>query len=376
MSDATINDLTARLAALEAAIARLTAPAHAGAAAIPEVDGASGAEADRPARRDLLRLGSLALGAAAVGLAPRSVEAANGDPVRIGQLNLGTAQTRLNAGVANDVALHVANLTTGVPSGGIWGETESGGDESGGVGGQVFSPTGFNAGVFGTSSSSSGHGLFGEASAESGQTFGVRAECVSPDGFAVLGFNPNGNAVVGSTATAGGAALLGFNNGIDGALAGLFIGPVVVGGDFAVTGAKNAALPHPDGTHRLVYCVESPESWLEDFGKGQLAGSTADVVLDPDFTAVADMNDYHVFVTPYGEHCDLMVDNQTACGFRISARGLTANAKFSWRVVARRKDLDHERLPRITIPPAPKMPATDGADGGRFRAAFARKRTR
>ena len=62
-----------------------------------------------------------------------------------------------------------------------------------------------------------------------------------------------------------------------------------------VGGAKSAAVPHPDGTHRRLYCVESPESWFEDFGKGQLDCGEADVAIDPTFAAVVDLDDYHVF---------------------------------------------------------------------------------
>ena len=40
-----------------------------------------------------------------------------------------------------------------------------------------------------------------------------------------------------------------------------FDGPVLVNGNFtAIGGSKSAAVPHPDGTHRRLYCVESPES--------------------------------------------------------------------------------------------------------------------
>ncbi len=35
-------------------------------------------------------------------------------------------------------------------------------------------------------------------------------------------------------------------------------------------GTKSAAVPHPDGSHRLLYCVEAPEAWFEDFGEGTI----------------------------------------------------------------------------------------------------------
>ena len=90
-----------------------------------------------------------------------------------------------------------------------------------------------------------------------------------------------------------------------GAIAGQFSGPVniynapatgtpITTGDlyvqrnFQVSGTKSAAVPHPDGTHRLLYCVESPEAWFEDFGEGTITAGKADVKLDPDFAAVVD----------------------------------------------------------------------------------------
>ena len=90
-------------------------------------------------------------------------------------------------------------------------------------------------------------------------------------GFAIDGFSAKGHGLVGATAAAGAAAVVGATNGVAGAYAAAFYGPVIVGGNFTVVGgAKSAAVPHPDGSHRRLYCVESPESWFEDFGRGTL----------------------------------------------------------------------------------------------------------
>jgi hypothetical protein len=102
--------------------------------------------------------------------------------------------------------------------------------------------------------------------------------------------------------------------------------------------------------------VESPESWFEDFGKGQLdCGQTA-VTFDPNFAAVADLTDYHVFVTVYDQHNDLMVGGRTSRGFRVSAKDSTSKGAFSWRVVAKRKDIIGERLATVTTPTEPRLP--------------------
>jgi hypothetical protein len=175
-------------------------------------------------------------------------------------------------------------------------------------------------------------------------------------GFGVYGLSAKGHGLVGATSTAGGAAVVGATNGVAGAYAGAFYGPVIIGGDFVVYGAKSAAVPHPDGSRRLVYCMESPDSWFEDFGKATLDCGRAEVVLDPDFAAVVDLADYHVFLTQYGGNGDLNVSEQSARGFRVESRDPKAATRFSWRVVARRKDIEAKRLAPVTMPPEPVLP--------------------
>ena len=176
-------------------------------------------------------------------------------------------------------------------------------------------------------------------------------------GFGVYGVSVNGHGVVGSTAAAGAAAVVGTDNGVVGAYAGAFFGSVIVAGNFIVVGgAKSAAVPHPDGSHRLLYCLESPESWFEDFGNGELVDGHADITMEAGFAAVADLSTYHVFVTPYDDHNSLYVADRTVNGFRVRATGGTGCGTFSWRVVAKRKDIAGERLAPVAVPAAPVLP--------------------
>jgi hypothetical protein len=176
-------------------------------------------------------------------------------------------------------------------------------------------------------------------------------------GFGIYGLSANGHGLVGATASAGGAAVVGATNGVAGAYAAAFYGSVVVGGAFTVFGGpKSAAVPHPDGSHRRLYCMESPESWFEDFGKGQLECGHAAVTIDPDFAAVVDLDDYQVFLTEYGQHSDLCVAEQTPTGFRVQAKDDSASGRFGWRVLARRNDISGERLAKVTIPREPTLP--------------------
>jgi hypothetical protein len=189
-------------------------------------------------------------------------------------------------------------------------------------------------------------------------------------GFGVYGLSARGHGLVGATAAAGGAAVVGATNGVAGAWAAAFYGPVIVSGDFIVLGgAKSAAVPYPDGSHRQLYCVESPESWFEDFGTGELVNGRAEVSIDKGFGAVAEMGNYHVFLTAYDHDHGLHVTKRTPLGFTVEADAALAALKgrkeselsgtFSWRVVAKRKDITGKRLAVVTMPPEPVLPPID-----------------
>ena len=90
------------------------------------------------------------------------------------------------------------------------------------------------------------------------------------------------------TGTAGVAALAATSTSPS-AFAAYFTGTTVVSGNFVATGGtKSAAVKDATGQHRLVYCVESPESWFEDFGEAKLVAGKADVKLDPVSAAYRD----------------------------------------------------------------------------------------
>ncbi|MFJ3793148.1 hypothetical protein [Kitasatospora sp. NPDC090091] len=130
----------------------------------------------------------------------------------------------------------------------------------------------------------------------------------------------------------------------DSGYAGRFAGKVHVEGDFQVTGTKSAALRMDDGTHRLWYAVEAPESWFEDFGFGRLVDGRAQVTLHPDFVAATENGPYHVFLTEYEAGSGLYVADRTPTGFGVRAAVGSARSEFSYRVVARRGDVQPERF--------------------------------
>jgi hypothetical protein len=140
--------------------------------------------------------------------------------------------------------------------------------------------------------------------------------------------------------------------------AGFFVGPVNISGPFTViNGAKSAAAPHPDGSHRLLYCVEAPDSWFEDFGEAELTKGRAEVRLDPDFAALIVRSHYHVFLTPYGDSRGLWVSRRTSKGFEVREQGGgKSGVRFSYRIVAKRRDIAVERLAKFVPPTPPDLP--------------------
>jgi len=158
----------------------------------------------------------------------------------------------------------------------------------------------------------------------------------------------------------GGATAGALIRGNGGGPAAVFMGNVNIAGNLTVTGSfpKSAAVRGADGSLRRLYSLESPESWFEDFGTGQLAGGTATVTLEPGFAGVVHGDAFHVFLTPLAESKGwLYVSSQTAGGFSVKeAGGGTSSIAFSYRVVAKRKDIAGARLERVDEPVIPRDP--------------------
>jgi len=150
-------------------------------------------------------------------------------------------------------------------------------------------------------------------------------------------------------------------------LAARFDGDVQVNGAFQVVGGTKAAVvPHKDGSHRQLYCVESPESWFEDFGEARLGSNgRVTVKLDADFASLIRVGEYQVFLTPYAP-VQLYVAKRTRASFEIrtvSAAAGLEKASCGWRIVGRRKDVRAPRLAKVEIAPAPKRPKTSELRG-------------
>jgi hypothetical protein len=256
----------------------------------------------------------------------------------------------------------------------------------------VFAGSGTNSGVVGTTALTqqvalipnavgvfSTAGILGVAGAQGPQVWqGPNVgKNINPPIAGVYGTSDLGPGVIGTSKAAIG--IYGFSSGnagvvgetIDGFAggyfactnpqhwAGYFDGNVHITGNLTVAGPmKGAVVPFPDGTQRVLLCMESPEAWFEDFGSGKLKRGRAVVKIDGDFAKVIKRGDYHVFLTPRGDCRGLYVRRQSGTSFEMrELAGGTSSAAFSYRIVARRKDVKgHRRFAkidtRLPIPPA------------------------
>jgi hypothetical protein len=304
----------------------------------------------------------------------------------------GSTQQPGQAGVEGRAPSGPGLLGVSDTSSGVYGSTNNGAGVAGvtargqGVFGACSAPGQYNVGVYGTSPTgtgvrghvSGGVGVHGTAEAGTGvygEAPGTGVAGASTSGEGVVGHSTDGTGVwagsdFGTAAFARslhGVGLVAVSLAADYdptaiSEAARFFGNVMVSGDLIVTGAKSAAASHPDGTLRRLYCLESPQSWFEDFGEATLSGGVARIPLDPDFAALLQTDGYHVFVTPH-DPVHLYVSDRSRDSFEIrvvpGAGGVTAEtvgtvtAGFSYRVVGRRADVPDQRLEQIPVPQAP-----------------------
>jgi hypothetical protein len=344
------------------------------------------------------------------------VRGANGDTITVGGSFTGTSPTTITnsssgdavtgtQGTANAASAGVRGVS-GADGNGVIGES-FGGTASFGVwartdiGYGVFASASAGVAVNGTNNSSnstiigfnegsgpgvsgrstSGTGVLGQSTNGSGNTnVGVYGQAMgSSGGIGVLGLCSNDINSVGVYAqSATGKGFLGFSNatagvgavgvnstsgiGLYGSSAGGFgivsSGNLYVTGTMTVTGAKSAAVRDAGGKLRRMYSLESPESWFEDFGSGQLSGGSATVTLEPGFAGVVRSDGYRVFPVPKGDCKGLYVNNLTSGGFSVhELQGGTSSVAFDYRVVARRKDIAGARLEPVDEPKLPDVPS-------------------
>jgi len=262
-----------------------------------------------------------------------------------------------NAGTAGQFESATGyGVSAGTSSGtGVYGATSGGGQ---GVEGVNTSATENEAGVLGiANTASSTYGDFNMYAGVWGDT-GTSSTTVSPAwAVGVLGTADDGHAGVFLNNSAAWSTLY-VSNSHSGGVTGLFktlmastadggtcgIGS---GGSLSCTGQiKGLVSAGPAGRTVETYAVQSPESWMEDFGSATLRNGVAIVSIDPAFaeTVSADAG-YHVFLTPNGDSKGLYVTAKTATSFQVrESGGGTASLSFDYRIVAKRRGYEAQRL--------------------------------
>lgn len=337
----------------------------------------------------------------------QAVVGETGDGVAVSATALATGGTAIYASSISGVAVNavsgasgtaiIANATSGygvlgasTNIHGVFGQTNAGWANAGVYG--LAANTGSAIGVFGTSpngaglagTSTAGMGLYASSvsgvgiAAYSTTSHGITAS--TRDLYGVVGGSTNSIGVYGASSAshgvygaagtgAGAAAVYGYASSVNAVAvagnavspatnAGIFYGNVTIYGNFGVSGSKSAIVKHPDGSQRLLYCVEGPESWFTDFGESKLVSGKVDVKLDADFTAVVDTSSYRVMLTAKGDANALYLAAQTTSGFTVQeAKGGTSNVAFTYCVVAKRKDIVGARFATVTTPTVADPPA-------------------
>ena len=249
---------------------------------------------------------------------------------------------------------------------GVYGQSDS--PNGFGVYGYASHTSGTNWGVYGESKSTSGsgvygiapnNGVYGYASATSGTTYGIYGKTNSPEGCGVTGwasassgYNCGVRGISNSTIGYGvwGSAPTGGTG-----KAAYFLGNVHVTGDLTVDGSKPCVQPIDNGKKVLLYAMESPEIWFEDFGSAQLVNGQAVVQLESVFTQAANTEiAYFVFPIPIGECQGLYISRKDKDSFEVrELNGGTSRITFDYRIVAKRRGYEEVRFEEFTEPEQP-----------------------
>jgi hypothetical protein len=244
---------------------------------------------------------------------------------------------------------------------GVYGSTSSGGN---GVEGISSSLTEQEAGVLGVGNTTS---VLGESyniySGVWGDT-GTSSTSVAPAwAIGVLGTADDSHAGVFLNNSSGWSTMYIQNYGTGGtgaAMPGLFstlnastrTGTCGIGGngDLTCTGQVKTLTTTAGARMVETYAMHSPENWMEDFGSGALQKGVAVVNIDPAFAeTVSQTSDYHVFMTPNGDSKGLYVIHKTAGSFEVhESGGGTSSLSFDYRIVAKRRGYESQRLTDVT----------------------------
>ena len=265
-----------------------------------------------------------------------------------------------------------ADVTTGAamageflsyaPSGcGVYSETMASTGSNAAIWGHSMATAGTTHGVRGYSYSSEGSGVYGEGLAETGGSYGVYGRTYSIAGNAVRAYasattgptvglysrassNTEATAVYGwaSAGSGEGWGVWGHTSSNNSNAYGVYYT-----GGIGGSGLMANLVRTPDGVTKL-YCQASSECWFEDIGEGRLVAGKAHVTLDPLFLTTVTIDEahpMHVFIQLHDPECQgVAVERGTSSFDVVELREGRSNTTFSYRVVAKRKGFEVNRL--------------------------------
>jgi hypothetical protein len=298
----------------------------------------------------------------------------------------GNGSTTGVLGTGGSYGVHGTSFSTGVfgestPAAGVaygvHGTSKS--TEGRGVLGEAKAASGTTFGVHGSSQSTAGRGVYGEASASSGTTYGMYGRSQSTGGRGVYGLASatSGTAfgVYGYSQSTAGRGVYGEAPATTGTTYGVYgraqsskgygvyaQGRLHATGNFTAAGTKSAVVSLDNGEGVLLYAEEGTQNWFFDVGSGRIEEGMALVTIDPTFVQTVNTQvQYHVFLTPEGDCKGLYVTQKRENSFEVrELDGGKSTVPFSYRIVAKRKGYEEERLATV---PREEMVALTAPEG-------------
>jgi|AntAceMinimDraft_17_1070374.scaffolds.fasta_scaffold01571_3 hypothetical protein len=254
-------------------------------------------------------------------------------------------------GAGNNISpTTLTNGSGGAFSGDNVGVFALGDNTAGSYGAYGLSDASDGIGVFGVCNNSSpayygGSGLGGNINESANYAvFGLNEDTDTDGGSAVGVFGGTDVTSITSNATIG---VLGYTTQDDL----LNYWGLFAQGRIGATGTKSAIMKTSKGENTLLFCMESPEVWFEDFGSGKLNNGSVHIDLGPIFIEVCEISKdhpIHVFVQPTGEVTNqlIVIHDKDYLGFTVKeSNSGTSNITFSYRLVAKRRGDADERFP-------------------------------
>jgi hypothetical protein len=218
------------------------------------------------------------------------------------------------------------------------------------------------AAVHGYNGSGSGRGVYGDAGLNGVGVYGSGGGTAGYLGGVAGASGTYGTLFTGQLGVSLGAVVGVHTGGTNWAVLGSSAQACFVNGGFYQTGGvfqasptstvwttnKPATVKLNNGTKVKLFAEEATEVVFSDYGEGQLIDGRVHVALDPEFLQTVTVDAQHplkVFVQLEDDCNGVYITNKSSSGFDVAElQQGQSNARFSYRVVCKRKYYEDERL--------------------------------